>query len=75
VVPRAWTIYFAEMCDAALPDEIPESWIEMAEREAGHAVPVTLSEPPVASRGDDRLVAGVIEEVKKMIFPHHGLAV
>ena len=30
VVPRAWTMYFAEMADAAddLPDALPESWIE-----------------------------------------------
>ena len=34
VVPRAWTLYFAEMADAAddLPDALPESWIEGAER-------------------------------------------
>jgi acetoin utilization protein AcuC len=75
VVPRAWTIYFAQMCDVAIPDQIPESWIETAEREAGQAVPATLSEPPVASRVNDHLVAGVIEEVKKTIFPYHGLAV
>jgi acetoin utilization protein AcuC len=75
VVPRAWTIYFARMCDVAIPDQIPESWIETAEREAGDAVPATLSEPPVANRGNDRLVAGVIEEVKKTIYPYHGLAV
>jgi acetoin utilization protein AcuC len=74
VVPRAWTIYFARMCGAEIPDQIPESWIEMAEREAGHAVPVTLSEPPASTRGDDRLVEGVIEEVQKTIFPYHGLS-
>jgi acetoin utilization protein AcuC len=74
VVPRAWTIYFAQMCGAEIPDQIPEPWIETAEREAGHAVPATLSEPPVASRGNDRLVGEVVEEVKKTIFPYHGLA-
>ena len=31
VVPRAWTIAFAEMADAELPDELPEAWIEQAE--------------------------------------------
>jgi acetoin utilization protein AcuC len=74
VVPRAWTIYFAQMCGVGVPDQIPESWIELAEREAGYAVPVTLSEPSVPSRGNDRLVDGVIEEVKKTIFPYHGLS-
>jgi acetoin utilization protein AcuC len=50
VVPRAWTTYFAEMAGAldGLPDDIPESWIEAAERRAGGPVPTTLSEEPVA---------------------------
>ncbi len=47
VVPRAWTIYFAEMADALadLPDALPEGWIEEAERRVGGPVPATLSEP------------------------------
>ena len=45
VVPRAWTIYFAEMAGAELPDELPARWVERAEREAGHRLPHTLSEP------------------------------
>jgi acetoin utilization protein AcuC len=75
VVPRAWTIYFAEMAGAAdtLPDDLPGSWIEEAEREAGHAVPHRLSEPAI---GDDRpnpAADAVIAEVKRKIFPFHGL--
>jgi acetoin utilization protein AcuC len=79
VVPRAWTIYFAEMAGAlaALPDEIPESWIERAEREAGGPVPATLSEPDPAPAGSDRAVTDavdrVIEEVRGLLFPFHGL--
>jgi acetoin utilization protein AcuC len=71
VVPRAWTIYFAEMAGATIPDELPESWIEEAERQAGHAVPATLSEPPPPSRANDRQVTEVVEEVKRTIFPYH----
>jgi len=50
VVPRAWTTYFAEMAGAldGLPDQLPESWIEEAERRSGGPVPATLSEEPVA---------------------------
>ncbi|MEX0833737.1 MAG: acetoin utilization protein AcuC [Actinomycetota bacterium] len=44
VVPRAWTIYFAEMCGAELPDELPESWVEEAEARLGAPVPRRLSE-------------------------------
>ena len=73
VVPRAWTIYFAEMAKADVPDEIPESWIEGAEREAGSAVPTTLSEPLVPSRGLDEAVDEVVDEVKRTIWPYHGL--
>ncbi|MDP9297434.1 MAG: acetoin utilization protein AcuC [Actinomycetota bacterium] len=58
VVPRAWTIYFAEMAGVDLPDELPESWIERAELLLGAEVPTTLSEAPLArSRADDEAAA------------------
>jgi acetoin utilization protein AcuC len=72
VVPRAWTIYFAEMAGAKVPDEIPESWIEEAEREAGYEVPARLSEAPTGP-GDRSAVERVIERVKTTVFPAHGL--
>ena len=73
IVPRAWTIYFAEMANAEIPDQIPEAWIEIAEREAGSPVPTTLSEPPLPSRGLDEAVEAVVAEVKRTIWPLHGL--
>jgi acetoin utilization protein AcuC len=73
VVPRAWTIYFAEMAKADVPDQIPESWIEIAEQEAGSAVPTTLSEPPLPTLGRDEAVNSVVAEVKHTIWPLHGL--
>lgn len=74
VVPRAWTMYFAEMADAHIPDELPAAWIEKAEREAGHRMPLRLSEPPLPSAGGDAsAVAATIEEVKREIFPIHRL--
>jgi acetoin utilization protein AcuC len=45
VVPRAWTLYFAEMAGVTLPDDLPEAWIERAEFELRAEVPATLSEP------------------------------
>lgn len=58
VVPRAWTIYFAEMAGVTPPDEIPEAWIERAEFELRGEVPATLSEPPSRrSPADDDAVA------------------
>lgn len=44
VVPRAWTLYFAEMADAEVADELPRDWIDEASTMAGSAVPATFSE-------------------------------
>jgi acetoin utilization protein AcuC len=45
VVPRAWTIYFAEMAGATdLPDRVPEAWHEEAVARAGQGVPDTLTD-------------------------------
>jgi hypothetical protein len=74
VVPRAWAIYFAEMAGVEVPDALPESWIEGAEREAGYAVPSTLSEPPQPDMGTDPSVAQVVMKVKQLVFPRHGLS-
>jgi acetoin utilization protein AcuC len=54
VVPRAWTIAFAEMAGAELDDELPHDWIEAAESAARGEVPTTLSEPSLGpSPADD----------------------
>jgi acetoin utilization protein AcuC len=54
VVPRAWTIAFAEMAGSEVPDELPEDWIERAEFSLRGEVPATLSEPPLGpGAGDD----------------------
>jgi acetoin utilization protein AcuC len=72
VVPRAWTIYFAEMAAVNVADEIPESWLDQARREAGYDVPAQLSEPPVSgSPVDPADVARVVNHVKERLFPFH----
>jgi acetoin utilization protein AcuC len=54
VTPRAWTLYFAEMCDIELNDAIPEQWIQETEFLLRGEVPVTFSEPPLPEgEGDD----------------------
>jgi acetoin utilization protein AcuC len=73
VVPRAWTLYFAEMSMVKLPDEMPDSWVHIAEREAHTRVPATLSEPPVPDRGVGEMVGSAVAQVKQGIFPLHGL--
>jgi acetoin utilization protein AcuC len=44
VVPRAWTIAFAEMAGVEVPDRLPEAWVDHASSLSGDAVPMTLSE-------------------------------
>jgi acetoin utilization protein AcuC len=74
VVPRAWTIYFAEMAGAELADELPEAWVERAKEEAGEDVPRTLSESPSSTDHEDgEAVQRTIDAVKERIFPYHGL--
>lgn len=58
VVPRAWTLLFAEMLGAELDDEIPSSWWQEGERVVGEALPRRLMdemEPVVAL--DERMRA------------------
>ncbi len=73
VVPRAWTLYFAEMCEAELPDALPEAWIEKVELEVRREVPSTFSEPTMPG---DRVTAetdAIIDQVRRTSFPHFGL--
>jgi acetoin utilization protein AcuC len=39
VVPRAWTIYFAELCGGRLPGTVPEEWLELARQRVGEQPP------------------------------------
>jgi acetoin utilization protein AcuC len=67
VVPRAWTIYFAEMAERELPDRIPEAWVDLASGESGGPAPSTLSEDPPPSRDDSAEVDGVIRLVRERV--------
>ena len=69
VVPRAWTLYFAEMCDADLPDELPESWIEEAERRLRADVPATLSEPALGPGEGDAAARAMVRSLAQVLAP------
>ncbi len=73
VVPRAWTLYFAEMCGAELGDALPESWIETVEFEVRRECPTTFSDPPVDGDRLDPETEGAIEVVRGTCFPFFGL--
>jgi acetoin utilization protein AcuC len=63
VVPRAWTIYFAEMAGRDVPDEIPDAWVALASRHADGGIPGRLSEDSPPAREDHTDVVRVIDEV------------
>jgi acetoin utilization protein AcuC len=67
VVPRAWTIYFAEMAEREVPDRIPEDWLQLAAEESGGAVPDRLSEEPPPSGEDRTAVNSVVDQVKRVV--------
>jgi hypothetical protein len=71
VVPRAWTVYFAEMAGREVPDAIPEAWRALAQEKAGHPVPGQLSEPdPPAGDGDE--IDSVLEQIRQIFLKGSG---
>ena len=80
VVPRAWTIYAAEIIGTELDDELPDAWREMAREHGAPAeLPRTLSDPEVRApegrleqaRDEARVAA---ERTVERVFGYHGLA-
>jgi acetoin utilization protein AcuC len=70
VVPRAWTLYFAEMADARddLPDELPAAFVEEAERRARGPVPTTFSEPDLGPGPADDEARATVEQVRRIVL-------
>ena len=71
VVPRAWTTYFAEMTDALddLPDELPEAYLEEAERRARGPVHPTFSEPDLGPGAADDHARAIAAKVRELVLP------
>ena len=76
VVPRAWTLAFAEMTGRALPVETPMSWRELAGERTGERAPTSFTDDPAqvgedlragAERAADESIAAIHERV----MPHH----
>jgi acetoin utilization protein AcuC len=79
VVPRAWTIYLAEIAGAELDEAIPESWRALArEHGAPDDLPVRLSDPPVRAREGELERAreearAAADRTAELVFPLHGI--
>ena len=71
VVPRAWTLYFAEMANAAgdLPDALPEAWVERASGRAGEPVPSTFSESRLEPHRADDETRRVVAQLADILWP------
>jgi acetoin utilization protein AcuC len=68
VVPRAWTLYFAEMAGADLPDELPHAWVASASGLAGEPVPTTFSEPSLDVLDADAAAAEVATTLADILW-------
>ncbi|MBI4730351.1 MAG: acetoin utilization protein AcuC [Acidobacteria bacterium] len=78
VVPRAWTIDFAEMCGADLSEEIPGEWADIARARGARALPDRLTDPPLAipaERAEDAAEGArrSAEETAARLFPYFGI--
>jgi acetoin utilization protein AcuC len=70
VVPRAWSLYFAEMVGAAdeLNDDLPTEFVAEAERRSGGAIPSTFSEPDLGSGPADDAARAVAAQVRRIVL-------
>ncbi len=78
VVPRAWTILFAEMCGAQLPTEIPEAWRLRTHRRVGEVAPARFTDPTIRVEPDVLAraaaeVDAIIRALRTSVLPRHGL--
>ncbi len=78
VVPRAWTMAFAEMCDAPLPTETPIGWRETVFQRTGERAPVDFHDGRVVV--SEEILAGarkesneVIAALRRLVLPRHGV--
>jgi acetoin utilization protein AcuC len=79
VVPRAWTIYFAEMTGFVLPEETPEAWRNGAEGRARGRPPTRFLDgdvqvEPHVHRRAQNAADEAVEAVRDHVFGHHGVS-
>ncbi len=78
VVPRAWTLAFAEMAGRHLPVDVPMAWQELATERTGLRPPRSFTDDPVrpseAMRGQARQAAErSVAIVRDLVLPRHGV--
>lgn len=78
VVPRAWTIAFAEMSGAKLPVDTPMAWRETVAQRTGADAPRSFTDDPVTLSDDmteqaRRAAERSVDVVQRLVFPRHGV--
>ena len=78
VVPRAWTIYFAELAGGSTPTVLPPEWIERARAAGARELPDSFDDhgvilPPGRREEVDARAADAVEETMARVFPYFGL--
>lgn len=78
VVPRAWTLAFAEMCARPLPVETPMDWRELAGQRTGIVPPTSFTDDPVrvsdATMDHTRRSAQkVVAALRELVLAPHGI--
>jgi acetoin utilization protein AcuC len=67
-VPRAWTLVFAELCGADLPDELPAAWLDLARATGARNLPSRLVDDPAPVRaGELEAAQELIEQVRQHV--------
>lgn len=75
VVPRAWTIYFAEMAGFDLPKQLPADWVDRAAEQSGQKMPQALDDPEVdGGLVEEKAIDEIIDQVREAVFGYHGIA-
>ena len=77
VVPRAWTIYFAELAGGSVPAELPPEWIERARSDGARDLPDSFDDHgvilPPGRRGEvDERVMLETKETLDRVAPYFG---
>lgn len=77
VVPRAWTIYFAELSGGQLPHELPWDWLHEAEDMTHVRPPTTFEDEPVhvnpeRTQRTRTAARDAVEALKRQAFDHLG---
>lgn len=75
VAPRAWTLAFAEMAGASLPEAVPEPWAASVRTRYAVDVPRSFVELQARPGAYAHHVRRILEAVKNAVFRYHGLPV